>query len=268
MQPPDHLQRLGDFEIVRELGRGGMGVVYEARQVSLNRKVALKVLSGGLGLTAKAVQRFRREAEAAAKLHDTNIVPVYAIGEEGGTHFFAMELIAGPSLDLVLRQMRQPDGNAALSAMPDATGPYIPTGGGSDASSGLHSSSLDSGSGYWDTLARMVVEVADALEYAHSEGVIHRDIRPSDLLLAPSGRLSLNDFGLARMLEQPGMTISGEFVGTPRYMSPEQIAVGRIPLDHRTDIYSLGATLYELLTLEAPHQGKSPPGLFLFPVVV
>src|SRR3989449_10092794 len=99
--------RLGDFEIVRELGRGGMGVVYEARQVSLNRKVALKVLSGGLGLTPKAVQRFHREAEAAAKLHHTNIVPVYATGEQDGTHFYAMELIDGPSLDHVIRQLRQ-----------------------------------------------------------------------------------------------------------------------------------------------------------------
>src|SRR5262249_36491930 len=106
---------LGDFEIVRELGRGGMGVVYEARQVSLNRKVALKVLSGGLGLTAKAVQRFRREAEAAAQLHHTNIVPVYATGEQDGTHFYAMELIDGPSLDHVLHQLRQAGGEATAT---------------------------------------------------------------------------------------------------------------------------------------------------------
>src|ERR1700731_427544 len=99
-------KRLGDFEIVRELGRGGMGVVYEARQVSLNRRVALKVLSGGLNLTSKAVLRFRREAEAAAKLHHTNIVPVYATGEHDGTHFYAMELIEGQSLDRFVRQLR------------------------------------------------------------------------------------------------------------------------------------------------------------------
>src|SRR5437763_3579527 len=125
-------QRLGDFEIVHELGRGGMGVVYEARQVSLNRRVALKVLSGGLGLTPKAVQRFRLEAEAAAKLHHTNIVPVYATGEEQGTHFYAMELIDGPSLDHVIRQMRQDPGSPAPVASaggelpPDLarTGPY------------------------------------------------------------------------------------------------------------------------------------------------
>src|SRR5262249_45749651 len=106
--PPDHppaQQRLGAFEIVREVGRGGMGVVYEARQVSLNRKVALKVLSNSVGLSPKAVPRFRREAEAAAKLHHTNIVPVYATGEENGTHFYAMELIDGPSLDRVIRDL-------------------------------------------------------------------------------------------------------------------------------------------------------------------
>src|ERR1700722_12202230 len=105
-------RRLGDFEIVREVGRGGMGVVYEARQVSLNRKVALKVLAAGLGLTSTAVARFHREAEAAAKLHHTNIVPVYATGEQDGTHFYAMELIEGTSLDHVIRQMRAADSTA------------------------------------------------------------------------------------------------------------------------------------------------------------
>src|SRR3954467_12767213 len=100
-------RRLGDFEIVREVGRGGMGVVYEARQVSLNRKVALKVLASGLGLSSKAVERFHREAEAAARLHHTNIVPVYATGEQDGTHFYAMELIEGPSLDQVLKRLKQ-----------------------------------------------------------------------------------------------------------------------------------------------------------------
>jgi hypothetical protein len=258
-------QRLGDFEILRELGRGGMGVVYEARQVSLNRPVALKVLSGGLGLTPKAVQRFRREAEAAARLHHTNIVPVYATGEEDGTHFYAMELIDGPSLDHVIRQLReascrrQPGGvspPADTSRSPElvATGPYV---GEPSSTQALSTSALSSGGHYFDTVARMVAEVADALDYAHQNGVVHRDLKPSNLLLSPAGRLSLTDFGLARVLEQPGMTLSGEFVGTPAYMSPEQVAVGRIPLDHRTDIYSLGATLYELLTLEPPHTGNS-----------
>src|SRR2546422_6712271 len=142
--------RLGDFEIVRELGRGGMGVVYEARQVSLNRKVALKVLSGGLGLTPKAVQRFHREAEAAAKLHHTNIVPVYATGEQDGTHFYAMELIEGPSLNHVIRQLRQSAGDRPVppaSATGDSTpsglsqtGPYVERLGTSSASAAVGSS--------------------------------------------------------------------------------------------------------------------------------
>jgi predicted Zn-dependent protease len=126
----------------------------------------------------------------------------------------------------------------------------------SSATAGLNSSSLGSGSGYFDTVARLVADVAGALEYAHRVGVIHRDMKPSNLLLSPAGRLSINDFGLARMLEQPGMTMTGEFVGTPAYMSPEQITAGRTPLDHRTDIYSLGATLYELLTLHPPFTGE------------
>jgi tetratricopeptide (TPR) repeat protein len=256
-------RRLGDFEIVREVGRGGMGVVYEARQVSLNRKVALKVLAAGLGLTSTAVARFHREAEAAAKLHHTNIVPVYATGEQDGTHFYAMELIEGTSLDHILRQAKQVSGahqpsDVTTSSPPELveTGPYvkssIPTGPALE----LGSSALGSGGSYFDAVARMVADVADALEHAHRNGVIHRDVKPSNLLLAPNGRLSVNDFGLARMLEQPGMTMTGEFVGTPAYMSPEQIAAGRTPLDHRSDIYSLGATLYELLTLQRPFPGE------------
>jgi serine/threonine protein kinase len=260
---PQALQRLGDFEIVREVGRGGMGVVYEARQVSLNRKVALKVLSGGLGLSPKAVPRFRREAEAAAKLHHTNIVPVYATGEENGTHFYAMELIDGPSLDAVIRQLRQARSNEPTPTPPStpdrmaATGPYVESAGPSaDGIAVLTASSLSSDGRYFDTVAKMIADVADALAYAHQQGVIHRDIKPSNLLLSPDGRLSINDFGLARLLEEPGMTMTGEFVGTPAYMSPEQITAGRVPINHRTDIYSLGATLYELLTLQPPFTGK------------
>jgi serine/threonine protein kinase len=260
MNPRESLRRLGDFELVRELGRGGMGVVYEARQVSLNRKVALKVLSGGLGLTDRAVQRFRREAEAAAKLHHTNIVPVYATGEQDGTHFYAMELIEGPSLDHVIRQLRASQAGAAQAAEP-ARGLVQTTdydeGANTAEGIGLSTSSLSSGGAYFDTVAQLVAEVADALDHAHNNGVIHRDIKPSNLLLSPAGRPSVNDFGLARMLEQPGMTMTGEFVGTPAYMSPEQITAGRILLDHRTDIYSLGATLYELLTFQPPFRGQS-----------
>jgi serine/threonine protein kinase/predicted negative regulator of RcsB-dependent stress response len=261
-------RRLGDFEILGELGRGGMGVVYEARQVSLNRKVALKVLSSTVGLSGKAVLRFRREAEAAAKLHHTNIVPIYATGEENGAYFYAMELIEGPSLDRVLEALRRPQAPATgASNVADSTGDNLPAWvaqtidhvpapvTASGVRPALTPSSVQSGAGYFDTVARLVAEVADALEYAHGQGVIHRDIKPSNLLLSPAGRLAVNDFGLARLLEQPGMTLTGEFVGTPAYMSPEQITAGRVPLDHRTDIYSLGATLYELLTWQRPFPG-------------
>jgi serine/threonine protein kinase len=267
---PSIPQRLGDFEIIREIGRGGMGVVFEARQISLNRKVALKVLSR-IGLNDKSVQRFRREAEAAGRLHHTNIVPVYAVGDEAGTHFYAMELIEGPSLDRVIRHLREPEKEPELSKQADspaslvATGPYVEE---SSSSSVTASSGLSSGSHYFDTVARLIAEVADGLEYAHRQGVIHRDIKPSNLLLSSTiisetdgslqgNRLSINDFGLARVLEQPGVTMTGEFVGTPAYMSPEQVTAGRTPLDHRTDIYSLGATLYELLTLQRPFTGAN-----------
>jgi cytochrome c-type biogenesis protein CcmH/NrfG len=118
------------------------------------------------------------------------------------------------------------------------------------------SSTLTASNDYLDAIAKLIADVADGLDYAHTHGVIHRDMKPSNLLLSPDGRLSINDFGLARMLEQPGMTTTGEFMGSPLYMSPEQIAVGRAPLDHRTDIYSLGATLYELLTLAPPFMGE------------
>ncbi len=296
-------KHLGDFDIIRELGRGGMGIVYEARQRSLNRKVALKVLSSGLGMTSKAVIRFRREAETAAKLHHTNIVPVHATGEEDGTHFYAMELVDGPSLNFVIRNMRdqlrgvQPDKHAGTppqapiaqhapagvsdstvavsprraapaasledtaTALPDwvAQTMTMEVGGessGSGTSVGESSSTITAGNTFFDNIARMIADVADALGYAHSQGVIHRDMKPSNLLLSPDGRVSINDFGLARMLEQPGMTTTGEFMGSPLYMSPEQITAGRAPLDHRTDIYSLGATLYELLTLQPPFLGE------------
>jgi serine/threonine protein kinase/Tfp pilus assembly protein PilF len=275
--PQDDSKRIGDFEIVRELGRGGMGVVYEARQRSLNRQVALKVLSTGLGLTTKAVMRFKREAEAAAKLHHTNIVPIYSTGDENGVPYYAMELVDGPSLDQVIRQLHNgsasaPNGsldstddasdeqqNVVPNWIADTIGYEMPKPDGTASVSNSDSgstSSIGSGSTFYDNAARMISDVADALAHAHDQGVIHRDIKPSNLLLSRDGRLSINDFGLARMLEQPGMTMTGEFMGSPAYMSPEQITAGRIPLDHRTDIYSLGTTLYELLTLQRPFAGQ------------
>jgi serine/threonine protein kinase len=293
--PTAEPRRLGDFEILREIGRGGMGVVYEAQQVSLKRKVALKVLSGQLGLTSQAVARFRREAEAAAKLHHTNIVPIYAIGEQDGTHYYAMELIEGPPLNVVINALRETSTEArsgrhgAAGALPawvietvsgaalDGARPE-PEASARDPASTADGTGTTDGStllrtagGYFDTMARLIAEVADALDYAHKQGVIHRDIKPSNLLLSCVGpvsnrsnessatcpaKLSISDFGLARVLEEPGMTVTGDFLGTPRYMSPEQIAAGGAPPNHRTDVYSLGATLYELLTLQPAFPGE------------
>ena len=268
---PEHPQRIGDFEILGELGRGGMGIVYRARQCSLNRLVALKVLSAGLGLTTRAIMRFKLEAEAAAKLHHTNIVPIYWTGEEKRVPYYAMELIDGPSLDRVIKQLRAessgehvssadsrdqhvPDwiNETLISSSPQADDATAST----DTSTFDSSTSLGTDSTYYDNLAKMMAGVADALAHAHDHGIVHRDIKPANLLLSADGRLSINDFGLARMLEQPGMTMTGELMGSPMYMSPEQITAGRLPLDHRTDIYSLGATLYELLTLQPPFPGQ------------
>lgn len=262
---PDEVRSLSDFEIIRELGRGGMGVVYEAKQRSLKRRVALKVVAPRFGMSATAVMRFRRETEAAGRLHHTNIIPIYATGEENGVHYYAMEFIHGPSLDRVIKEMRAAAEQDAARSVDDAlaaTVVFRESEASDTGPTGVHSSlgdssRLNSNRDYFDQVARMMAEVAEALEHAHEQGVVHRDIKPANLLVGPEQHLSVTDFGLARMLEEPGMTMSGELVGSPLYMSPEQIAVGRMSLDHRTDIYSLGATLYELLTLKPPFPGQS-----------
>src|SRR5262249_22490596 len=151
---------------------------------------------------AQAVERFRREAEAAARLHHSNIVPVYAIGEQDGTHFYAMELIDGPSLDRVLDRLRRPGSTPVpTGTLPTelvVTGPYAPPPSDAPAS---NSASLEPGHTYFDTVARLVADVADALDHAHRQGVLHRDLKPSNLLLSGNGRLSISDFGLARVLD-------------------------------------------------------------------
>jgi serine/threonine protein kinase/Flp pilus assembly protein TadD len=254
-------RQLGDFELLRELGRGGMGVVYEARQISLNRRVALKVLPPGLALSREAVKRFEREAKAAGKLHHTNIVPVYAIGQAEGCHYYAMELIEGQSLAVLLALGRKHESNPLMD--PDVfhtTHGSQPGRESSERPSSTTSSVSETSSrsrAWFDATAKLLAEVADALDYAHQQGIIHRDIKPANPLLSHEYRLCVTDFGLARMTQEPGMTVSGSFLGTPAYMSPEMIAVGRIEVDHRTDVYSLGAVLYEMLTLETAFPEES-----------
>lgn len=211
---------LGDFRIVREVGRGGMGAVYEAEQVSLGRRVALKVLRFGGVSDPEALDRFQREAETVARLHHTNIVPIFAVGAEHGVNFYAMQFIEGPSL-------------AEVAA--GAQGP------------------LDS-----DDVTSWGLQAAEALTHAHDRNVIHRDVKPSNLLLDQERRIWLTDFGLARRLDDVTLSMTGALLGTPRYMSPEQASATRRQVDRRTDIYSLGATLYELLAGRPAFSGDTP----------
>jgi serine/threonine protein kinase/Flp pilus assembly protein TadD len=227
---------LGDFRLVRQIGRGGMGIVYEAVQVSLERRVALKVLPFAAALDAKQLQRFKNEAQAAAHLHHPGIVPVYFVGCERGVHFYAMQFIEGRTLAEVIRDWR----GASIDAAPSYDTPAL---------AGLSTERPTRGPELFRTIARLGLQAAEALEHAHQEGIVHRDIKPANLLVDAGGNLWIADFGLARLQHETGLTLSGDLVGTLRYMSPEQALGHPAALDPRTDLYSLGATLYELLTL-------------------
>ncbi|HAK93680.1 MAG TPA: hypothetical protein DCM87_01400 [Planctomycetes bacterium] len=233
--------RLGDFRIVREIGRGGMGIVYEAVQVSLGRRVALKVLPFASVLDQRHVERFKNEAHAAASLHHTHIVPVYATGCERGVHYYAMQYIEGQSLAEVIADLRKDASSAPAAPHPCH---HTPT------------SSLPRGREFYRAVARVGVQAAEALDHAHAVGILHRDVKPSNLLLDDRGEVWLTDFGLARIEHGRGLTLSGDLVGTLRYMSPEQALAKRVVVDHRSDIYSLGSTLYEILTLRPAFDGR------------
>ncbi len=298
-------QQLGDYHILREIGYGGMGVVYEAEQGSLGRRVALKVLPPRALANPVQVRRFEREARAAGRLHHTNIVPVFGVGREGDTHYYVMQYIQGQPLSEVLaelRRLRQGSGAAAGlgaakagagrgAAPADPTGPpsaadvacslwvdaFAPTAGdpgSTDAvlptaagpqpeaspapleatggprpdSNALVRSATPAHSGwrYARTVARLGIQAAEALDYAAQQGVLHRDVKPSNLLLDVRGTLWVTDFGLAKLSDSEDLTHTGDILGTLRYMAPERFR-GRG--DIRSDIYGLGLTLYELLAL-------------------
>jgi serine/threonine protein kinase/tetratricopeptide (TPR) repeat protein len=306
-RPP--AERLGDFRILREVGRGGMGVVYEAEQESLGRRVALKVLPAQALPDLHQQKRFQREARAAARLHHTNIVPVFGVGEHDGMLYYVMQFIQGQGLDQVLADLKRlraarntfsagSDTRSLDSTSPSAsvaqalfTGRFAPQPGPqSDSSEGgkkarapgestrifgdpesarppaagaprpaaetaatgesgrqAASTLTDSGRHYWQSVARVGVQVAEALEYAHGQGIYHRDIKPSNLLLDTRGTVWVTDFGLAKAASDgDNLTHTGDILGTLRYMAPERF---QGVSDARSDVYSLGLTLYEMLVL-------------------
>jgi serine/threonine protein kinase/Tfp pilus assembly protein PilF len=234
--------RLGDFDILREVGRGGMGIVYEAEQVSLGRRVALKVLPFAATLDPRQLQRFHNEARAAASLHHEHIVPVYAVGCERAVHFYAMQFIEGKSLAQLIAAQRQTPASGVRQ--PSATtAAAAPTEAPRDAA-------------YLRRIAGWGIQAAEALEHAHALGIVHRDVKPANLIVDGQGKLWVTDFGLARTMTDAGLTMTGDLLGTLRYMSPEQALARHGLMDHRTDIYSLGATLYELLTGRPAVEGQ------------
>jgi eukaryotic-like serine/threonine-protein kinase len=256
-------RELGDFRIVREIGRGGMGVVYEAEQRSLGRQVALKVLPLAATMDPRHLQRFQNEARAAACLHHTNIVPIFGVGRERGIHFYAMQLIEGQTVAALIDELRRGQGDKAPAEGEPPTTAYAPVPAAAPVAAstapraGLTADGSVKSAAYFRAVARLGVQAAEALDYAHQMGVVHRDIKPGNLMLDGRGDVWVTDFGLAHLQQgEANLTLTGDLVGTLRYMSPEQAMGRRGVLDHRTDVYSLGVTLYELLTLQPAFDGN------------
>ena len=240
-EPSAEGQRLGDFELLGLIGRGGMSSVYLARQLPLDRLVAVKLLAAHPTLGEAEIERFHREARAAARLRHPGIVQVHADGQADGTHWFAMEYVPGHDLGRELDLQRS--GALAAGAAPAAEGTrFLPRPGEPK---------------HIATAARLCADVAEALQHAHQSGLVHRDVKPSNLLLQADGRVLLGDFGIVQEGDPRERTRGAGPLGTPYYMSPEQVRAQRLHIDHRSDIYSLGVVLYELLTLARPFEGRS-----------
>lgn len=279
-------QTLGGFRLVREIGRGGMGIVFEAEDLSLDRRVALKVLHPGIVKDAKASRRFRREADSLAKLRHPSIVSIHSIGQDGEFHFIVLEYVAGRTLQSILDDIRRtPTLNVSAEEVqrliereePEATDEPE-----SDAEPAAANETLvlrredlfdakrvpprapvasrareAPGRPVIAVFVEMVERIARALDYAHREGIIHRDVKPGNILVDRTGHPYLMDFGLALEAGGDAITKTGELIGTPAYMSPEQLVSRRFPVDRRTDVYSLGILLYEVLTGVPPFRGRT-----------
>ncbi len=243
LPPP---RRIDDFELEQELGRGAMGVIYRARQISLNRPVAVKVITGLTALDPRRADRFAREAQALACLQHPGIVPVFTTGARDGVMFIAMELVDGASLGEII---------AKLEAVPppQRTTAHVARSIGTDAA--------DSEGSYVTWVVRVCAEAAAALQYAHERGVLHRDIKPNNLMLDRSGRVRLIDFGLARILANDSSLTSFGVVGSPAYLPPEVLAESSHGATAAGDVYSLGVVLYELLAGRRPFSAKSTAAL-------
>jgi WD40 repeat protein/serine/threonine protein kinase len=280
---PQPIGQLGEYILLKELGRGGMGVVYEAMQPSLNRRVAVKTLPQTARLEPRQVQRFLHEAQAAAQLNHPHIVPVFSVGIADGLHYYTMQLIEGRDVARYIREARslcdsgERRGNAETpvnakrptephpaparqnsfsdSVPGDGTTVSVPVAKFAGLLPGKQERTSHRNS--FDEIVQIGIQAAEALHYAHQVGVVHRDVKPSNLMLDHEGKLWVTDFGLAQVQGAAAMTMTGEVVGTLRYMSPEQPLGQRVLLDQRTDIYSLGVTLYELLTLEKAFGGTT-----------
>src|SRR5215831_12532362 len=213
-----NLRELGDYELLEEIGRGAQGVVYRARQKSLNRVVALKIIGLGHWATKAHVKRFRLEAEAAARLDHPFIVPIHEIGQRNGSCYFSMQLVEGGQLDQVIKREPMPSRPAA----------------------------------------ELIAKLARTVHYVHQRGILHRDIKPGNILLDAKGDPHLTDFGLARLLEtESSVTRTTEALGTPSYMAPEQARGDNAQLSSATDVYGLGAVLYQLLIGHPPFLGET-----------
>ncbi|MFO0964595.1 MAG: protein kinase [Gemmataceae bacterium] len=247
---------LGDFRLIREVGRGGMGIVYEAEQISLGRRVALKVLPFAATLDPRQLQRFHNEARAAASLRHEHIVPVFAVGQERGIHFFAMQFVDGQTVADLIRQQKGGATPAASDAPTTGPGQSPAPSADTEPLAAKTTEPIPRDAVYFRRAAEWGIQAAEALEHAHSLGIVHRDIKPGNLMIDAHGQLWVTDFGLARRAAESDLTMSGDLLGTLRYMSPEQALAKHDLVDHRSDVYSLGATLYELLTLRPAAEGK------------